>query len=85
MADEQQGSGAERPQGSEYMERMREGGYGGDRDPATAADGATAGRGSGQSDESVAHRGAHDLTRGATEMPDRAERERERQADLIGE
>ena len=59
--------------------------------PATTDGGATAGRGSGQSGESVAHRGAHDLARGASEGADQppaesaAERERRHEAEQIGE
>ena len=60
-----------------------------DGDPAPADGVGTAGRGSGQSEESAAHRGAPDLTRGAPETPAgdeaEAERARRREADLIGE
>ena len=91
MATEQQGHGADRPRDAEYMDRMREGGYGSDIDPVPVGDSAIAGRGSGHSTESVAHSGAHDLTRGASEGADAApvesdaERERRKEAEQIGE
>ena len=99
MTPERDESGGARAGGAEYMARMREGGYGSDADPATADGGVTAGRGSGQDPTSVTHLGAHDLTRGASEMAESgggdrnadaagesdAERARRREADLIGE
>jgi hypothetical protein len=90
MANEQQDQGNQ-PRGAENMERMREGGYGSDRNPVTPTDGAMAGRGSGPSAESVAYTGAHDLTRGASEGADSpvaesdAERKRREEAEQIGE
>ena len=63
--------GSARPSGAEHEERMR-GGHDGDADSATAPVGGTAGR---------ATPGGSD---GASPSPD-AERERRREADLIGE